>query len=92
MFTLITYGFGWGDLIGNEQITGNILKDVLRSITYYFTDVLIYWWAAILMGGAVFAGVTTIGYKTYNHLPKHEDGLAGHYLCVLSLFWLSDQM
>lgn len=67
---LITYAFGWGDLIGNKQLTGNILKDILRSITYYVTNVLIYWWAVIIIGGIVLAGITTIGYKTYNRITK----------------------
>lgn len=67
---LITYAFGWGDLIGNKQLTGNILKDILRSVTYYFTNVLIYWWAVIIIGGIVLAGITTIGYKTYNRITK----------------------
>lgn len=70
ILVLITYAFGWGDLIGNKQLTGNVLKDILRSITYYFTDVIIYWWAVILVGGVVLAGFTAIGYKIYNRITK----------------------
>lgn len=67
---LITYAFGWGDLIGNKQLTGNVLKDILRSITYYFTDVIIYWWAVIIVGGVVLAGLTAIGYNIYNRITQ----------------------
>lgn len=67
---LITYAFEWGDLIGNKQLTGNILKDILRSITYYFTDVIVYWWAVILIGGVVLAGITTIAYKIYSRITS----------------------
>lgn len=67
---LITYTFGWSDLICNKQLTGNVLKDTLRSVIYYFTDVVIYWWAVIVISGIVMAGITTIGYKTYNRITK----------------------
>ncbi|PWG81171.1 hypothetical protein [Pararcticibacter amylolyticus] len=70
LLMLITYAFALGDLIGNKQLTGDILKDILRSITYYFTDVIIYWWAVILAGGVVLAGLTALGYKIYSRITK----------------------
>jgi hypothetical protein len=69
---LITYALGWWDLIGNKQLTGNILKDISRSITYYFTNVIPYWWAVILISGVVLASITTPGYKTYNRVSKNN--------------------
>lgn len=68
-------GFGLGDLVSNKQLTGNILKDVSGSITYFFTNVLVYWWAVILIGGVVLAVVTTIGCKNLITFQKdrHND-------------------
>ena len=59
----MTYSLGWGDLINNAQLKGDIVEDLLKSISYYFTSVLVYWWAVILFGGIMLAGFTTLIYK-----------------------------
>jgi hypothetical protein len=55
---IVTYAFGWVDLIGNKQITGNVVKDILHSVSYYFTNVLIYWQVLILIGATTLAAIT----------------------------------
>lgn len=62
---LISYAFGWVDLINNGWLTGNILKDVYKSITYYFGWVLIYWWVFILIGSLLLALVTSIIFNLF---------------------------
>ena len=60
-----TYALGWIDLVNNNWLTGNVLKDLYKSITYYFGWVLIYWWIFILVGGLFLAAVTAIAYNLY---------------------------
>lgn len=67
---LIAYALGWGDLINNGWITGNILRDVYKSISYYFGWVLIYWWVFILVGSLILALLTTIILNLYNRFTK----------------------
>lgn len=45
-----TYLLGWSDLYNNSWITGNIFKDLWKSITYYSGWVLVYWWVFIIIG------------------------------------------
>jgi amino acid transporter len=55
----ITYVFGWMDLAGNKQLSGNIFRDIYHSITYYFGWVLIYWWLNIIIFALVLAILTS---------------------------------
>ncbi len=57
---LLTYALGWYDIVNNNWLTGNWLKDFYKSITYYLGWVLVYWWAFIL-GGGLLIGILTIG-------------------------------
>jgi amino acid transporter len=70
VLVIITYMFGWGDLIGNKQLTGNLAKDFFKSITYYFTDVLIYWWLIILIGVLLLTIVTILIYRLFDRFRK----------------------
>lgn len=58
---LLTYAFGWVDLVDNKMLTGNWFKDFSKSITYYVGWIIPYWWLVILMGALlislVIAGV-----------------------------------
>jgi hypothetical protein len=67
---LITYAFAWGDLIGNKQLTGNIFKNILKSFTYYVTDVIVYWWITIIIGAIVLAVITVLVNKLYVSLKQ----------------------
>jgi hypothetical protein len=53
IMVLLTYYFGWKDMIANGQLTGNWLKDFLKSISYYVGWVLPYWWLLILIGTVI---------------------------------------
>jgi purine-cytosine permease-like protein len=55
---LITYSLGWIDLISNQQLSGDWLNDFFKSLTYYVSWVLPYWWVIILIGVIV---LTLIG-------------------------------
>lgn len=71
LWILGTYALGWIDLINNNWLTGNVLKDFYKSITYYFSWVLIYWWIFILVGSLFLAAVTA---KVYNLYLRFEKG------------------
>jgi len=67
---LISYAFGWVDLINNEWLTGNVITDLYKSVTYYFGWVLIYWWLYIVVGSVILAILTTASYTLYRRLSK----------------------
>jgi len=51
----LTYLLGWVDLVNNDQLTGDTLKDFLNSFPYYFEWVLPYWWLIIGVGSIILA-------------------------------------
>lgn len=51
---VILYMLAWGDLIGNNQLSGNLLKDIGKSFTY-FIGWLPYWWLMIVIGTVALA-------------------------------------
>jgi len=67
---LLTYALGWYDLVNNNWLAGNWLKDFYKSITYYLGWVLIYWWVFILMGGLLIGIVTTGAFALVSTLRK----------------------
>ena len=67
---LISYGFGWFDLVNNGWLTGSIIKDISKSISYYFGLVLIYWWIIILVGSLVLSLITVAAYNIYKRLTN----------------------
>ncbi|MCT6562717.1 hypothetical protein, partial [Staphylococcus aureus] len=60
ILVIITYAFAWGDLTGNKQLTGDVFENVLKSFTYYITDVIVYWWMTIIVGALVLTVITVL--------------------------------
>ncbi len=52
---LLTYVLGWIDLVQNKMLTGNWIKDILKSFSYYISWVIPYWWLIIIIGTIVLA-------------------------------------
>jgi hypothetical protein len=67
----ITYAFGWMDLAGNKQLSGNIFRDIYHSITYYFGWVLIYWWLYIIIFALVLAILTSTLTYVWKRVKHH---------------------
>ena len=63
---LTTYYFAWDDLRNNDKLTGNLGKDIMESIDYWFGWVLPYWWLIIIIGTFVLSLISygvTFGIK-----------------------------
>lgn len=58
--TLISYAFGWMDLVNNNMLSGNWLIDFTKSITYYIGWVIPYWWLMNLIGALILSVVFSI--------------------------------
>lgn len=72
VFILITYALAWGDLIGNEELTDHILDNIVKSFTYYVTNVIVYWWITIIIGALVLAVISVLVNKLYRSI-KNKD-------------------
>lgn len=59
LWIIVSYAFGLGDLFNNNLLTGNFLKDLYKSITYYFGWVLFYWWPYVLGVSVLMSLITT---------------------------------
>lgn len=55
IMVLLTYVLGWIDLVQNKMLTGNWIKDILKSFSYYISWVIPYWWLIIIIGTIVLA-------------------------------------
>ena len=59
LMILVTYAFGWVDLVNSKMLTGNWIKDFSKSVTYYVGWVIPYWWLIILVGALIISCVIT---------------------------------
>jgi hypothetical protein len=58
LFTiLVTYAFGWIDLLNNNMLTGNWSTDFTKSLSYYVGWVIPYWWLMNLIVALVISCV-----------------------------------
>lgn len=50
---ILTYALGWIDIVENEMLTGNWLKDIFKSFSYYVGWILPFWWLIILVSSVI---------------------------------------
>lgn len=94
---IITYLAGWSDIYTNGWITGNIIKDFWKSITYYLGWVLFYWWYFIIFGALLISIFSTIMIAFFIKKQFNFDNFKrillniGLFIVCIFLIWLNRQ-
>jgi hypothetical protein len=94
---IITYLAGWLDIYKNGWITGNIIKDFSKSITYYLGWVLFYWWYFVIFGALLISifstSIITFALKKQINFDYFKRILLNISLFIIFIFlvWLNRQ-
>jgi hypothetical protein len=94
---IITYLAGCSDIYKNGWITGNVIKDFWKSITYYLGWVLFYWWYFVIFGALlifIFSTlIITFAIKKQFNFDYFKRILLnfGLFIIFIFLIWLNRQ-
>jgi len=94
---IFTYLAGWSDIYKNGWITGNIIKDFSKSITYYLGWVLFYWWYFVIFGALLISifstSIITFALKKQINFDYFKRILLNISLFIIFIFlvWLNRQ-